>query len=100
LKSQKIFFDFCKIKKKFWIFGETACKNQHRYSAAGEESPIFLFKSKNQRRDPSDLCPQDDGQGKLIKILKHSQFLVNNLKFSCYNMISYIPHLNTLGVRN
>jgi hypothetical protein len=32
-------------------------KNQHRHSAAGEESP---FSSTFKRGDPSDLRPQDD----------------------------------------
>jgi hypothetical protein len=29
-------------------------KNSHRHSEQSEESHIFLFKSKNQKRDPSD----------------------------------------------
>ena len=40
---------------------EAACKNPHRHSVAGEESPIFLFKSKIKRGVPSDLRPRDDG---------------------------------------
>jgi hypothetical protein len=28
------------------VVEETACKNPHRHSAAGEESHIFLFKTK------------------------------------------------------
>jgi hypothetical protein len=46
---------------------EAVLKNPHSHSAAGEESHIFLFKSKNQKRDPSDLRPQDDGKASLQK---------------------------------
>jgi hypothetical protein len=35
-------------------------KNQHRHSAVGEESHIFLFKSKDQKMRFFGLQPQDD----------------------------------------
>ena len=34
-------------------------KNPHRHSERSEESQVFLFKSKNQKRDPLDLRPRD-----------------------------------------
>jgi hypothetical protein len=39
---------------------ETALKNPNCHSERSEESHIFLFNQKNQKRDPSALRPQDD----------------------------------------
>jgi hypothetical protein len=46
-------------------------KNPNCHYVAGEESHVFLFKSKNQKRS-FGLTPQDDGQDKFTKILEHS----------------------------
>ena len=45
------------IKKRVGLF-----QNPHCHSERSEESHVFLFKSKNQKRDPSALRPQDDNQ--------------------------------------
>jgi hypothetical protein len=47
-------------------------KNPHRHSERSEESHLFLFKSKNQKRDPSDFVLRMTGKGKFTKILEHS----------------------------
>jgi hypothetical protein len=39
---------------------EAACKNSNRHSAAGEESHVFLFKSKKSKKRSFGLRPQDD----------------------------------------
>jgi len=45
------------------MYIEAACKNPHSHSAAGEESSIFLFRSKKIKRgDSSGLRLQDDGE--------------------------------------
>jgi len=36
------------------VRSDTACKNPHRHSAAGEESHVFSFQKKIKRGDSSD----------------------------------------------
>jgi hypothetical protein len=53
---------------------ETVPKNQHRHSAAVQRISYFSFQIKKiKREDSSDLRPQDDEKGKLVKILEQSQ---------------------------
>jgi len=58
----------------FEVLTEAVPKNQHRHSAAGEESHIFLFKSKIRREDPSAYSLSMTLKGKLTRILEHPQF--------------------------
>jgi len=48
-------------------------KNPHCHSAAGKESHVFLFKSKNQKRDPSAFGLRMARKDKFTKILEQSQ---------------------------
>jgi hypothetical protein len=47
-------------------------KSKYRHSERSEESHIFSFQVKKSKKRSFGLRPQDDGQGKLIKILGHS----------------------------
>jgi len=49
---------------------ETVPKNQHSHSAAGEESHIFLFKSKIRRGDPSAYSLRMTGKVSLREFCK------------------------------
>jgi hypothetical protein len=53
----------------FEVPTEAAPKNQHRHSEAGEESYVFLFKSK---RDPSAYSLRMTRKCKFTRILEHS----------------------------
>jgi hypothetical protein len=69
----------------FEVLTEAVPKNKHRHSERSEESPIFLFKSKIRRGDPSAYSLRMTWKGKLTRILEHPQFspdmqngLINN----------------------
>jgi hypothetical protein len=53
---------------------KTVPKNQNCHSEQSEESHIFLFKSKNQKRDPLDFVLRMTRKCKLTKILEHPYF--------------------------
>jgi hypothetical protein len=56
----------------FEVLTEAAPKNQHRHSERSEESPVFLFKSKIRRGDPSAYSLRMTRKGKLTIILEYS----------------------------
>jgi hypothetical protein len=66
--SKKVEIDSLKLVN---IEKQDCSKNPHRHSERSEESHIFLFKSKNQKRDPSDFVLRMTRKGKLTKILEH-----------------------------
>jgi hypothetical protein len=55
---------------------EAVSKNPNRHSAAGEESHVFLFKSKNQKRDPSAYSLRMTIKSWLINIRKRITLFV------------------------
>jgi hypothetical protein len=61
------------MMKIFNMFCENVLEsNLVFHSVADEESHVFLFKSKNQKRDPSDFVLRMTRKGKFAKILEHS----------------------------
>jgi hypothetical protein len=64
-------FKLDEVKDALSTLGKTACKNPYCHSERSEESHIFLFKSKNQKRDPSAFGLRMTRKGKLTKILEH-----------------------------
>jgi hypothetical protein len=65
---------------------ETVPKNPHCHSERSEESHVSLFKSKNQKRDPSAFGLRMTRKGKFTKVLEHPQlritFIMPILQFS------------------
>jgi hypothetical protein len=55
----------------YWL---DCSKNPHRYSVNGQESLIFLLKSKIKKCDPSKITQKD----KFTKILKYSYTVIRN----------------------
>jgi hypothetical protein len=71
-----------KWKKPIPAFRDCS-KNPHHHSERSEESHLFLFKSKNQKRDPSsDFILRMARKCKLTKILEHSPKLLTSLFYS------------------
>ena len=61
------------MKCLYMKYHEWDCsKNPHCHSERSEESHVFLFKSKNQKRDPSAFSLSMTQRGKLARILEHS----------------------------
>jgi hypothetical protein len=74
-----------------------ACsKNPHCHSERSEESHIFLFKSKNQKRDPSAFGLRMTRKDKLTKILEHPSIII--AKYLFFAIISKSQEIKELGI--